>query len=66
MQACPTHAIEFGNVNDDNSKIARLRNDEQTHRKFYVLEQLHTLSNINYLTKVRNTDRKVGSTKEKI
>jgi Fe-S-cluster-containing dehydrogenase component len=66
MQACPTHAIEFGNVNDKDSKIAHLRYDEQKNRKFYVLEQLHTLPNINYLTLVRNTDRKVGSTKEKV
>lgn len=66
MQACPTHAIEFGNVNDPESKISKLRNEEQKNRKFYVLEQLHTLPNINYLTLVRNTNREVGSTKEKV
>ncbi|MEO9021074.1 MAG: TAT-variant-translocated molybdopterin oxidoreductase [Ginsengibacter sp.] len=66
MQACPTHAIEFGNVNDKDSKIAKLRAEEQKNRKFYVLEQLHVLPNINYLTKVRNTERKVGSTSEKV
>lgn len=66
MQACPTHAIQFGNVNDPESKIAKLRYEEQKNRKFYVLEQLHTLPNLNYLTLVRNTDRKVGSTKEKV
>ena len=64
MQACPTHAIQFGNVNDPESKITKLRFEEQKNRKFYVLEQLHTLPNINYLTQVRNTNRKVGSTKE--
>ncbi|HEU5054726.1 MAG TPA: TAT-variant-translocated molybdopterin oxidoreductase [Hanamia sp.] len=64
MQACPTHAIQFGNVNDPESKIAKLRKEEQKNRKFYVLEQLHTLPNLNYLTLVRNTNRKVGSTKE--
>lgn len=66
MQACPTHAIEFGNVNDKDSKIAKLRFEEQKNRKFYVLEQLHVLPNINYLTKVRNTERKVGNTTEKV
>jgi molybdopterin-containing oxidoreductase family iron-sulfur binding subunit len=66
MQACPTHAIQFGNVNDPESKISKLRNEEQKNRKFYVLEQLHTLPNINYLTLVRNTNREVGSTKEKV
>src|SRR5665213_1371003 len=66
MQACPTHAIMFGNVNDKESKISKLRYEEQTERKFYVLEQLHTLSNVNYLTKIRNTQREVGSTMEKV
>ncbi|HEY5464477.1 MAG TPA: TAT-variant-translocated molybdopterin oxidoreductase [Hanamia sp.] len=66
MQACPTHAIEFGNVKDKESKIAKLRFEEQVNRKFYVLEQLHVLPNLNYLTKVRNTKRKVGSTTEKV
>jgi Fe-S-cluster-containing dehydrogenase component len=61
MQACPTHAIMFGNVNDKDSKIAKLRAREQKERKFYVLEELHTLPNLNYLEKIRNTDRKVGS-----
>ncbi|HEY5368037.1 MAG TPA: TAT-variant-translocated molybdopterin oxidoreductase [Hanamia sp.] len=66
MQACPTHAIEFGNVNDKESKIAKLRYEDQVNRKFYVLEQLHVLPNINYLTQIRNTKRKVGSTTEKV
>lgn len=60
MQACPTQAIQFGNVNDPESKISRLRDRDQKNRKFYVLEQLHTLSNVNYLTKIRNTDKPVG------
>ena len=65
MQACPTHAIMFGNVNDKNSKIAQLRAREQKERKYYVLEELHVLSNVNYLVKVRNTDHPVGNlTKE--
>ncbi len=61
MQACPTHAIMFGNVNDKDSKIAQLRAREQKERKYYVLEELHVLSNVNYLVKVRNTDRAVGN-----
>lgn len=65
MQACPTHAIMFGNVNDKESKIAKLRAREQKERKFYVLEELHTLPNVNYLEKIRNTDRRVGNLTEK-
>ena len=59
-QACPTNAITFGNVNDKKSDVYKIRNVDQTNRSFYVLEQLHTLSNINYLAKVRNTDREIG------
>ncbi|MBA2250244.1 MAG: 4Fe-4S dicluster domain-containing protein, partial [Chitinophagaceae bacterium] len=61
MQACPTNAIIFGNVNDKQSKVSKIRNVEQKERTFYVLEQLHVLSNVNYLAKVRNTERAVGN-----
>ncbi|GAC1584511.1 MAG: TAT-variant-translocated molybdopterin oxidoreductase [Ginsengibacter sp.] len=61
MQACPTNAINFGNINDKESKIYKIRNEEQKERSFYVLEQLHVLSNVNYLAKIRNTEREVGS-----
>jgi len=54
-QACPTSAIVFGNVNDNTSTVAKIRNENQR-RVFYVLEQIHTLPNINYLAKIRNTD----------
>jgi molybdopterin-containing oxidoreductase family iron-sulfur binding subunit len=54
MQACPTDAIVFGNVKDKDSMIVKTRaeNDE---RLFYVIEQVHTLPNVNYLAKIRNT-----------
>ena len=60
MQACPTEAIVFGNVHDKESKIAKTRaeNDE---RLFYVIEQLHTLPNVNYLAKIRNTSEMIES-----
>ena len=56
MQACPTNAIAFGNVNDSKSQVSKIRNEEQKDRTFYVLEQLHVLPNITYLAKVRNSD----------
>jgi MoCo/4Fe-4S cofactor protein with predicted Tat translocation signal len=58
MQACPTQAISFGNVNDKASEVSKAREDK--HRAFYVLEQLHVLPNVSYLAKVRNTDRVLG------
>ncbi len=60
QQSCPTDAILFGNVNDTNSAIHRLRREEQRERMYYVLESIHTLPNVNYLAKVRNTDVIVG------
>jgi MoCo/4Fe-4S cofactor protein with predicted Tat translocation signal len=54
-QACPTNAISFSNVNDPQSEVARIRQDNPG-RLFYVIEQLHTLPNVNYLAKIRNTE----------
>jgi len=62
MQACPTQAISFGNVNDKESEVSLARADEN--RNFYVLEQLHVLPNVSYLAKIRNTDRHVGVVEE--
>ena len=59
-QACPTNAIVFGNANDKTSTISKTRTDN-TKRLFYVLEQIHTLPNINYLAKIRNTDEMIVS-----
>lgn len=55
MQACPTNAIVFGNTKDKQSQVARIR-EQNPLRNFYVIEQLHTLPNVNYLAKIRNTD----------
>jgi len=63
MQACPTNAISFGNVNDKESEVSKARADKN--RNFYVLEQLHVLPNVSYLAKVRNTDRPIGVEEEK-
>lgn len=65
MQACPTHAISFGNVNDKESDVYKIRHVEQKHRAFYVMEQLHVLPNVSYLAKVRNTERHIGVEEEK-
>jgi molybdopterin-containing oxidoreductase family iron-sulfur binding subunit len=64
MQACPTNAISFGNVNDKESDVYKIRHVEQKHRNFYVMEQLHVLPNVSYLAKIRNTDREVSAIKE--
>ncbi|UAY52168.1 TAT-variant-translocated molybdopterin oxidoreductase [Ferruginibacter albus] len=60
-QACSSGCITFGNVNDPESEVSKLRADK--HRTFYVLEQLHVLPNVSYMAKIKNTDRKVTNEK---
>jgi Fe-S-cluster-containing dehydrogenase component len=54
-QACPTNAIVFGNANDSTSTVTQIRKNNPL-RLFYTLEQIHTLPNVNYLARIRNTD----------
>ncbi|HEX2974528.1 MAG TPA: hypothetical protein VHO68_01225, partial [Bacteroidales bacterium] len=56
MQACPAGAIIFGNLNDSNSRVSQLFRQE---RRYHLLEELHTLPSIGYLTKVWNDDEVV-------
>jgi molybdopterin-containing oxidoreductase family iron-sulfur binding subunit len=55
QQACPANAIVFGNVNSSESVVSRERELNKT-RIYYSLEPIHTVPNVNYLAKVRNTD----------
>ena len=50
-QTCPTGAIVFGDVNDPNSRVSRMRNLPMA---FRVLEVLNNVPMISYMTKVRN------------
>jgi len=51
-QACPAEAIVFGNLNDVHSKVAT---NFESERNYHLLEELHTLPSLGYLTKVKNT-----------
>lgn len=51
VQSCPADALVFGDLNDENSKISKLFKNE---RNYHLLEELHTLPSVGYLTKVRN------------
>jgi molybdopterin-containing oxidoreductase family iron-sulfur binding subunit len=53
VQACPAKALVFGDLNDPESQITRMFRDE---RNYHLLEQLHTLPNVGYLTKVRHRE----------
>jgi len=53
VQACPAKAMTFGDLNDKHSNIFKLYSNE---RNYHLLEELHTLSKVGYLTKVRNKE----------
>jgi MoCo/4Fe-4S cofactor protein with predicted Tat translocation signal len=54
QQACASGCITFGNVHDLGSEVS-LSRKENKNRLFYVIEQVHTLPNVSYLAKVRNS-----------
>lgn len=60
QQTCPTDAIVFGDINDPNARVSKLR--KQVHA-FNVLEAYATKPSVSYLTKVRNKEeaKKEGS-----
>lgn len=51
QQTCPTGAITFGDMNNPESSVSKIKKDG---RGFHVLEELNTRPSITYLTKVRN------------
>ncbi len=51
QQTCPADAIVFGNLNDPESRVSKMKESPQA---FRVLEVLNTLPAVSYMTKVRN------------
>ena len=51
VQSCPGNALVFGDLSNPESKISKLFKNE---RNYHLLEELHTLPSVGYLTKVRN------------
>jgi len=51
QQACPASAIVFGDLNDPNSEVARLR---RSRRHYQVLDELGTRPSVGYLMRVKN------------
>ncbi len=61
QQTCPANAIVFGDLNDKNSKVSKLFEQQ---RRYHLLEELHTLPTVGYLTKVRNKKGKKSNNKD--
>lgn len=53
QQSCPTGAIVFGDMNDSNSEVTKLK---ETKRAYIVIEETNVRSSVSYLMKVNNRD----------
>jgi len=56
-QACPTQAITFGNINDLESKVAKLKVSE---RNYELLQELNVRPRTTYLARVRNENEELA------
>jgi len=54
--ACTADAIIFGDMNDQDSRISKLLQDEVEERAYHVLEEISVKPNVAYLTKIRNKE----------
>ncbi|HEX8499856.1 MAG TPA: TAT-variant-translocated molybdopterin oxidoreductase [Pyrinomonadaceae bacterium] len=59
QQTCPTEAIVFGDLNDPNSRVARLHAQK---RRYDLLADLNTRPRTVYLASVRNPNEALGDT----
>ncbi len=60
-QACPSQALTFGDLNDEQSRVARLA---RTDRHYKLLAQIGTQPRTTYLARVRNPNPEMASNTE--
>jgi MoCo/4Fe-4S cofactor protein with predicted Tat translocation signal len=56
QSACPTEAIIFGDLNDENSRVARMQHDQ---RNYSLLAELNTRPRTTYLSAMRNPNEEI-------